>query len=338
MKILAVKTHTFSDILLTSAALRALRSGYPDAHITYLTSREYASPACGLPGIDRVAQIPVRRLLKKDPIAYLKSLRTVSRDRYDLAVLFQPAPLIIRLLRRSGVKDIFAPLPPGVNRERVTGQIPWKPDTNTYIADAYIELAVKAGGKHSGDSIEYEVDPNVKPIDQLTGLDPGEKYAVVFCSPERDIFGRIPLPPPNDGVFIEIIRDLWNRYGDRIILLGYGSDKHRVEEFSKVAGKGRSLAGKFDRIETARVIESADYVVSTDAYPLYLANAFGKPGIGIFTASNPIARLPEQNDIKVVKPTIECAPCYANRSFPGCTNEDKFTCVKNIGFSGSIFR
>ncbi len=330
MKILAVKTHTFSDILLTSAALRALRAGYPDAHITFLTSREYAAPSRGLPGIDRVAQMPVRRLLKKNPIAYLKSLRTIARDKYDLAVLFQPAPYIIRLLERGGISSVFAPLPPGESGEGLAGWVPWKPDADEYIANVYTDLAIVAGGKNDGAGLSYEVDPAVKSTEELTGLSPGERYAVVFCSAEQDIFGRIPVPPPNAGLFSEVIRDLAGKYGDNILLLGYGSEKRRIEELAEKAGAGRSLAGKFDRMETARVVEGADYVVSTDAYPLHLAVAFGKPGPGIFTASNPKARLPKDSRIRAVAPGAECAPCFANRSFPGCSSEDKFACVREI--------
>lgn len=336
MKILAVKTHTFSDILLTSAALRALRAGYSDSHITFLTSREYAAPSRGLPGIDRVAQIPIRRLLKRNPIAYLKSLRTVARDKYDITVLFQPGAYIMRLLKRGGIKNIFAPLPSGESAEGLAGYVPWEPDADKYIADVYTELAVVAGGKDERGGIGYEVDPAIKSTEDLTGLSPGERYAVVFCSAERDIFGRIPMPPPDIAVFNAIIRDLTGKYGGNILLLGYGSEKRRIEELAKGAGAGRSLAGKFDRMETARVIEGADYVVSTDAYPFHLAVAFGKPGLGIFTASNPKARLPNDCRIQVVKPDVKCAPCFANRSFPGCINEDRFACVREIAIQGSI--
>ena len=330
MKILAVKTHAFSDILLTSAALEALRSGYPEAHITFLTSREYASPARGLPGIDRVAQIPVRRLLKRNPIAFLKSLRTIARDKYDFAIMFQPASYIVRLLKRGGVERIYAPQLPGTDSEGLAGYVRPELDADEYIGDVYRELAVRAGGKDGGEGLEYRVDPATKSVVELTGLSPGDKFAAIYCSGERDIFGRMPLPPPDDAVFSAIIGETAKRYGGNVLLLGYGTDKRRIAALAEGTGIGRSLAGDFDRMETARVIEGADYVVSTDSYPLHLAAGFGKPGLGFFTGSNPRARLPEDSRIQVVKPTTTCAPCYANRSFPGCSGEDKFACVREI--------
>ncbi|MCP4231317.1 MAG: glycosyltransferase family 9 protein [bacterium] len=331
MKILIVKTHNLSDILLTGAALKALKAGFPEAHITFLTSEEYAAPARGLPAIDRVARIPVRRLLKNNPIAYVKSLRTVARDKYDIAVLFQRSDRLIKLLKRGGVGRIFAPVLPGEQDERLAGTVNWRPDADRYIAETYAELAIAAGGEDTGEGLSYEVDPTTKSVTELTKLTMGERYAAVYCSPERDIFGNAPLPPPDSDIFVSVIRELAREYGNNVVLMGYGEERKRIESIAERAGAGIVLAGELDRMEAARVIEGSGYVASTDAFALQLAVAFDKPGASIFTASDPRARLPEDTPIKVLAPALDCAPCYANRTFPGCTNRDEFGCVGGGG-------
>jgi ADP-heptose:LPS heptosyltransferase len=331
LKILAVKTHNLSDIMLIGSALKALKAGYPRANVTFLTSDGYAAPACGLPAIDRVARIPLRRLLRKNPVAYVKSLRTVARDKYDLAVLFQRSNRLIKLLKRGGVGRIYAILRPGEEDGRLAGNAEWRPDADHYVAEVYTELAMTAGGEDSGEGLSYEVDPATKSAAELTGLAAGERYALVYCSVERDIFGNAPLPPPDDGIFVDFIRELARKYGNNVVLLGYGGERGRIESIAERAGTGVVLAGRFDRMETARVVEGSDYIVSTDAFALQLAVAFGKPGTGIFTASNPRARLPENAPIEITAPALDCAPCYANRTFPGCNNEEEFACVGDGG-------
>src|SRR6476620_1843757 len=57
MKILVIRFSSAGDIILTSLFVRALRKGFPDAEIHYITKSEFAPLVEHSPYIDRVIRI-----------------------------------------------------------------------------------------------------------------------------------------------------------------------------------------------------------------------------------------------------------------------------------------
>lgn len=91
-KILLIRWKSFGDVLFTLPAFRSVRASFPESHITYMTSREYAPLIEGFSGVDEIFTVD-RSRLKRFSFASLTELRSLWRGiaggYYDLVVDFQ---------------------------------------------------------------------------------------------------------------------------------------------------------------------------------------------------------------------------------------------------------
>ena len=91
-KILLIRWKCLGDVLFTLPAFNCLRANFPDSHITYLTSREYAPLLEGFSGLNEVFIVD-RTALKKFRAGGLKELKNLWRgiigSHYDLVVDLQ---------------------------------------------------------------------------------------------------------------------------------------------------------------------------------------------------------------------------------------------------------
>ena len=72
-RILIIKTHAIGDLLLTTPAIRDLRSAFPSAHITLLVGSWSASVVRGNPALDEIIEVEDSVFLnKKIPISFDK--------------------------------------------------------------------------------------------------------------------------------------------------------------------------------------------------------------------------------------------------------------------------
>ena len=91
MKILLVRLRLIGDVVFTTPLVRALRRGYPDAHISYLVEPAAAPVVLGNPHLDEVIVIPRRKGVQRlrDDVATGRRLRG---ERFDLAVDLHGGP------------------------------------------------------------------------------------------------------------------------------------------------------------------------------------------------------------------------------------------------------
>lgn len=91
-KILFIRWKCLGDVLFTLPALRCVRANFPNSHITYMTSREYASLIENFSGADKIFTID-RERLKRFGIGGLVEVKNLWRGivgaSYDLVLDFQ---------------------------------------------------------------------------------------------------------------------------------------------------------------------------------------------------------------------------------------------------------
>lgn len=91
-KVLLIRWKSLGDVLFTLPAFNCVRASFPNSHITYMTSREYAPLLEGFSGADAIFTVD-RTRLKKFSFAALAELRSLWRGiigaHYDLVVDFQ---------------------------------------------------------------------------------------------------------------------------------------------------------------------------------------------------------------------------------------------------------
>jgi ADP-heptose:LPS heptosyltransferase len=97
-RILLVRPRRMGDIILTTPALRALRSAFPEAYLCYLVEKPYARLIEGNGLVDEVLAI------KPDPglVGLLTIIRKLRRKKFDVALDFHGGPRSALLVLASG--------------------------------------------------------------------------------------------------------------------------------------------------------------------------------------------------------------------------------------------
>lgn len=90
-EILLIRWHSIGDMVFTLPTLRCLRANFPDGHISYLTSREFASLVESFSVADEILTIDRGRLKRfhKGGLAEVLNLWRIARKRYDIVVDLQ---------------------------------------------------------------------------------------------------------------------------------------------------------------------------------------------------------------------------------------------------------
>lgn len=299
MRILAVKTHAFGDALLTTPAVKGLvEQGH---RITVLAGPSSLPVWERFPGLEGVVLSPA-------PCSRLKlaSWSITHRQRnFDWAVHFgssQAAKRWVKLLAGCTVVS-------GADTE--TGFSLSRPAAADYCRIAGVDCkdlrpVFPVSLEESGFARE------------LTGRAP---YAVLAPGGGRNPREFVPEKRWPVDRWNPVSLYLKNR-GFRVFIAGGPLE---AGELSGIAGT--SLAGRLTWGQTAALIAEASIFCGNDSGPAHLAVASGTPALVLFGPTDPYALYPEGSIIPV-RSSAECAPCYSNSTFPGCSSG--FRCMESI--------
>jgi GT2 family glycosyltransferase len=108
----------------------------------------------------------------------------------------------------------------------------------------------------------------------------------------------------------DLVRELRNRYAGAYCIVEVGHD------VGIAGGAHLSLVGKTSLRDLFAVVERADLVVCIDSLVMHAAQAFGKPCVALFGATNPNARVTVDSVTPVMRPDMNCLGCYQRRGNP----------------------
>jgi lipopolysaccharide heptosyltransferase II len=100
-RILLVRLRRIGDVVFTTPAVRAVRSRFPDSHITYLVEPPAAPVVQRHPHIDEVIVAPMARGLSRLAVEWAL-IRRLRAGRFDLAIDFHGGPRASLLTWLSG--------------------------------------------------------------------------------------------------------------------------------------------------------------------------------------------------------------------------------------------
>ncbi|MFZ2448660.1 MAG: lipopolysaccharide heptosyltransferase II [Syntrophobacteraceae bacterium] len=301
-KILVRATNWIGDAVMTTPALGALRSAFPKAEIVLAANPVVAELMTPHPSCDRVIVYD-----KKGPHRGLRGLlrfcEDLSRERFDLAILFQnaiEAAIIARLARigkRAGYStDWRGPLL--THAVPVSGEIPRLHQTRYYMN-----------------------------LLQVLGISTNEQRLCLFCTGEeknraRQALGGRRWVAVNPGAaygsakrwyperFAAVADALASRYGFGVLLLG-GAGEARIGFDIENAMRSRplNLIGKTSVREMMAYLCEADLVVTNDSGPMHVAAAFDRPIVALFGPTDHTTTSPACSNFMIVRKEVECAPC-----------------------------
>jgi lipopolysaccharide heptosyltransferase II len=316
-KILCIRLDNLGDVLMTTPALRALKSSNPEGSLTLLASRSGAAVAPMIPEIDECivyeapwmkASAPKEGSFDEYGIAQL-----LREKRFDAAVIFTvysqnplPAAFLCYLadipLRLSHCHEnpyqlltdwVQDPEPGRVLRHEVRRQLDLVSSVGAMTTDETMSLAVPQEARAKMISLLRQI--GITFDDRWVAVHPGA------TAPSRR------YPPEK---FSEVASRLVDELGCRIVFTG-GKEERDLIRFiqSRMGAPSESFAGELELTDMAALLSVAPVLLSNNTGPVHIAAAVGTPVVDLYALTNP-QHTPWGVRHKVLFHDVPCKYCY----------------------------
>ena len=290
MRILAVKTHAFGDALLATPAVRGL---IDQGHSVTVVAGPSSLPVWErFPGLSGVVVSPA----PCNPLKLFYWSMFHRQKGFDRAIHFGYSPGAKRWTGFISRCEVVSGADPGTGFPQITP-----------AAADYCRIAgVNCGELRPIFPVSEDEKRFVKDITE------DAPYAVLAPGGGRNPREFVPEKRWPMERWTPVSALLLSK-GLRVFVAGGPDD---VPDVSAVPGV--SLAGKLTWGQTAALAAGADLFCGNDSGPAHLAVSAGTPSIVLFGPTDPFALYP-QGSIVPLRTSADCAPCYSNSTFPGCS-------------------
>lgn len=263
------------DVIMALPLLRALRKARPDAHLTLLIQPHFAELIERFELADRIIPLP-----RKKTWGYLNYFKTLRHDYPDTHILFTNSARGDLEAKTIGAPQRFGLERPSKPRKRLTHTWQMPSDLNEstlHQTRLWEKMFNHFGLQEQLDLTPFSVISKAQPIPFKIGL---------FCGSENSPEKRWPvahwralitqLIAANASIHFALFGTSRDKALTQEIALGFDSN-----QVSDEAGK-TSLANLVDEIQSCQLI------IGNDSGGIHIANALGRPLIGIFGPTNPV--------------------------------------------------
>ena len=298
-KILCIKPRGIGDILLSTIVLENLKNAFPKSEIHYLTE-EFAKRA--------VENNPfVSKILTFDKNDFVISIiRKVRKEKYDLVFDFWSNPKTAQVTFLSGAKYRVGFEKRGrryaynfLGKNGTMGE--HAAEDNLVLLKA-IDLPViskkiiyQTSKQEKQFAEKFFSELNFSNDELLIGIIPSGGWESKRCDPIK---------------WIEICNEINKKYNARFIILWGPGDEEDAKSIFEGLNPNAFMAPKSTFGELSALIEKCDLVIANDSGPMHASAAFGRPTLGIFGPTNPLAHRPySDNSGFVIHSQLHCIKC-----------------------------
>jgi heptosyltransferase-2 len=290
-RILVRSSNWLGDAVMSVPAVRAIKKGRPDAHVTIAAAASLAPMWKLVPEVDEIIALPGKSLLG--------NARLISGSRFDVGILF-PNSLrsalemwVARIPRRVGYR--------GHSRSWLVNQIVrerGKHGPPEHHALRFLHLAHELGAAVD-ESILADVSRNghVDLASTRIALSPGAEYGPAKrWLPDR---------------FAEVATAVGAQRHLKWVLFGTITDAELGEHIA--AKLGDSCENRIGQTTVEQLIDelrACRLLLSNDTGTMHLAALLGLPVVAVFGSTEPALTSPLGQGHVVVRHHVECSPCF----------------------------
>jgi lipopolysaccharide heptosyltransferase II len=291
-RILVRAPNWLGDSVIAAPAVRAIKAGRPDAHITIAAPEKIAAVWKLVPGIDE--------LIALKPGSPLSVGRTLRRNApFDVAILF-PNSL------RSALEAWFARIPRrvgflGHHRRWLLNQVatdnPQRGPTQHQVG-RYLRMARELGAPREIPEIREPRSPlGTNGAATKLGLCPGAEYGPAKrWLPER---------------FTEVALAIAQQRPVLWVLFGTAADLERGAAIEAALGAHCvNRIGKTTLEDLTSELAECALLLTNDTGTMHLATLVGVPVVAVFGSTEPRLTGPMGPGHQVVRHQVECSPCF----------------------------
>lgn len=312
-KILIIKFSSLGDVILSTAALRAIRAKFPrpNYQISLIVSDAAKEPLLGCPYID---ELIVCDLKNKD-----RGLRGLFR--------------LGSMLRKKNF-DIAVDL----QNNRVSHVLSYLSNATQRYGYDNKKLSFLLNHRIKNDSPVMEPVPHQFRILKMLGIDLGQPRLELWPSPEDEryisellsaqwlsskekIVGinlsasrRWPTKNWPMESILKLCQEL-NKMDLRVVLTGTSDDLSGAQTLlgSLKNALVINACGKTSINQLASLIKKCSVYISADSAPLHIAAAMHTPVVALFGPTDPARHLPPAKSRLVIGKLTSCSPCYKSK-------------------------
>jgi heptosyltransferase-2 len=312
-RILVRAPNWVGDAVMSLAALRAVRTGFPEAHLAVLARPWVAELYARERAVDELILDTARRGAG-DWAGKWRTARELRRREFDCAIFFPnsfESALVVRLAgipcrigyRRDG-RGLLLTHPIPVPRR---GEIP------AHEAYYYLELLRRAGILDSlpvVDVIELDQAGEARQAGRRRFAALGLDGEVVGVSPGA-AFGPAKRWLPER--FAEAGCAIAGERGAAVALFGSAAERELCEQVAaRIRAGGRraaNLAGETTLGEFIELAAACTLFLTNDSGAMHVASALGVPTVAVFGPTDPWATGPKGPRVCLVREPLDCSPC-----------------------------
>lgn len=282
---------SLTDACFALPAVRAIRRGRPDSHITVFTCAATADFWRMDPEVDEVLVFP-------DDAGVSEAARLV-RDtgiNYDAGILFTEDAAGAKAFKKAGV-----PLLAGyeAGRKRLLDIIipPRKnPGPIVHRSRDFLRIALRLGANVDDATL----------MDLLPGAaGPGTEFIAAIAPGATNETARWPVEKFAEAVKLAAIP------GVKWLILGTADEKPLGAKLAAALGpQATDLTGTTSVRELAAQLQRCQVLIANDNGALHLAAMLGIPVIGIYGPTEPELTRPQGSAHTILRRHVECSPCF----------------------------
>ena len=303
-RILIRSSNWLGDAVMSVPAVRAIKKGRPDAHVTILAPEKIAPMWKLISEVDEIIPLPNKSL-------FTAARLIAQQNKFDVAILFpnslRSALEAWRVPRKVGYR--------GHTRAWLLNQIvrkPRRPGPPEHHALRFLRIADDCGADVDlTTKIDNFALPQSSNARTALGLCPGAEYGPAKrWLPER---------------FAEVASTIAAESKAKWILFGTKNDHAVGETVATALGDNcTNRIGQTTMEELISGLRTCHALLTNDTGTMHLASLLGVPVVAVFGSTEPAFTGPLGNSHVIVRHHVECSPCFLRE----CPID--FRCMKEI--------
>ncbi len=313
-KILVRAPNWMGDAVMCLPALETIRRAFPDSEISILVRPVIGELFVDHPGVRHIVTYDDRGT-HAGWWGTVKLARSLRRERYDLALLFQNAFEAALLGVLAGIALRYGYATDG-RRLLLTHPVALPdPKRTVHQVRYYMDMLIPLVQETPTPALTLSVSPaeetmanrllqeyGVRAADVLIGVNPGSVYG-----------GAKRWPPERFAAVADrLIVDVRQRSPNpvRCLIIGGPGEEALGEAIARrMLSNAVVLSGKTSLSVLKAILKRCCLFVTNDTGPMHVANALGVPVVAVFGSTDPTATAPYNGLSAVVRHPVDCSPC-----------------------------
>ena len=318
MRVLIIRLSSIGDVILTTPVLKELKKKYPNIVIDFLVMENFKDAISECPYIDNLIlfnkkkhdglknMIAFGKELKKNNYDYVFDLHAKVRSKIISSSI---GSKIYTYKKRSLLKTILVK----------TKAIKYKVDDT--IVKNYFGAFKVLDLKYKGEDLTFSFkNQDLEKVDNLCIKYKNIPVIAPGASKETKKWTK-------EG-FAELIKLLYNKYGEKPIIIGGNNEYEMCEEIKNLSQNlAINLAGKLTLKESGALLSKAKFLVTNDSGPFHIARGVKCPTFVIFGPTSPEMFEYDEKNILIYL-NEPCSPCslHGDEECP----QKHFNCMRKL--------